>query len=277
MNDLLNDFKKIAYSRAVNFRDKYELGNYCGKQIIDILSLIERMENIKIKLIRTPLNDMNISGFIGYKHGIFIVVSNTNQTLGSERFTIVHEIYHILEDRVYIKEGSVIEGSAIEESYNDSEKSYRDIMANAFAAEFLMPKKSLEKYTEGKEIDTAIVVELQHKYGVDYEAICKRLREINIISVKEEEELEKILVQDGKLELITKQLGYSNDLNTPSKDTYLLQKDLRILKDNYDNGATSYDDLYRIFSYLGCRPEKFGYEEDLSISDEAVDFMNSLM
>ena len=262
----------MAYSRAINFRDKYELGNYCGKQIIDVLSLIEKMENIKIKLIRTPLNDMNISGFVGYKHGIFVVVSNTNQTLGSEIFTIVHEIYHILEDRVYIKQGSVIE-----ESYNDSKKSSGDTMANAFAAEFLMPKKSLEKYIEGKNIDTDMVIELQHKYYVDYEAICKRLREIGKITVKEEEELESILVEEGKLELITKQLGYSNSLNTPSKETYLLQKDLRVLKDNYDNGLTSYDDLYRIFSYLGCTPEKFGYEEDLSISDEAVDFMNSLM
>ncbi|MBW9145272.1 hypothetical protein KTC92_14915 [Clostridium sp. CM027] len=60
------------------------------------------------------------------------------------------------------------------------------------------------------------------------------------------------MVLDGQLGNITKNLGYTNELNVPSKDTYLLPNGLEVLKENYENGDTSYDDLVRIFSYLGC-------------------------
>lgn len=274
----LNEFLNIAHDRAVNFRDKYGLGNYCAKQLLEILDLLEKTERINIKLIRTPFNNSNLAGFIGYKHEAFVIVTNTNHTLGSERFTIAHEIYHLLENRVFIKVNSIIE-EMLDSDIND----VKEIMANAFAAELLMPKEDISSSIDGmtknrtKPIDSMMVVRLQQKYGVDYVAITKRLYETGWVNDQEQKKLNECIVIDGKLEKITKNLGYINELNVPSKATCLFQEDLELLKENYDNGHTSYDDLVRIFSYLGCEPEKFGYEDSIEITDEAKDFMKGLL
>ncbi|MBW9151349.1 ImmA/IrrE family metallo-endopeptidase [Clostridium estertheticum] len=274
----MDEFLKLAYDSAVNFRDKYDLGNYCAKQLLEILDLLEITERIRIKLIRTPFSNLNLAGFIGYKHGAFVIVTNTNHTLGSERFTIAHEIYHLLEDRVFIKNNFVVE-----EMVDANIKNIKEIMANAFAIELLMPKDDICSFVDEiskngtKHIDPIMVVRLQQKYGVDYAAITKRLYEIGKINVQLQEKLNETMVPDGQLENITKNLGYTNELNLPSMDTHLLQNDLEILKENYDNKNTTYDDLVRIFSYLGCKPEKFGYEDGIEITDDAKAFMKSLL
>lgn len=274
----LDEFIKLAYDRALNFRDKYGLGNYCAKQLLEILDLLEITERISIKLIRTPFKNLNLAGFIGFKHGEFVIVTNSNHTLGSERFTIAHEIYHLLEDRVFIKNNSVIE-EMVDANSND----IKEIMANAFAAELLMPKddisNSIEEMTKNatKFVEPVMVVRLQQKYGVDYIAITKRLYEIKKISKQEQDKLNECVANYEELEKITKNLGYTNELNTPSNATYLSQKDLEIIKENYDKGYISYDDLVRFFSYLGCEPEKFGYENNIDLTDAAKDFMKSLL
>jgi Zn-dependent peptidase ImmA (M78 family) len=274
----LDEFIKLAYDRASNFRDKYELGNYCAKQLLEILDLLEITERISIKLIRTPFKNLNLAGFIGFKHGGFTIVTNTNHTLGSERFTIAHEIYHLLEDRVFIKNNSVIE-----EMVDGNIDNIKEVMANSFAAELLMPKEdicsSIDEMTKNgtKLIDNVMVVRLQQKYGVDYIAITKRLYETKKISKEQQDKLNECVFSDGELEKITKNLGYTNELNVPSKATYLSQKDLEIIKENYDKGYITYDDLVRFFSYLGCEPEKFGYENNIELTDAAKDFMKSLL
>lgn len=276
----LADFKGIAYERAKNFRDKYRLGNYCAKQLLEILDLLEKDERINIELIRTPFKNLKLAGFIGYKHDTFVIVTNTNQTLGYERFTIAHEIYHLLQNRVYIKKNSVIEEIVSNEA--DDNKDINELMADSFAAELLIPEDDLKDYVMeitnnlAKAIDPDIVIQLQHKYGVDYIAITKRLKEVDIIDAAQKNSLEKILSVEGKLKELTKKLGRSNDLNIPSKDTYVLQKNLEVLKSNFENGYTSYDDLIRIFGYLGCAPEKFGYEDNTELSEGAKNFMKSI-
>jgi len=275
----LDSFKNIAYEQASNFRDKYNLGNYCSYQLLGILNLLEQAEMINIKLIRTPFENLKLAGFIGYKYETFVIVTNTNLTYGYERFTVAHEIYHLLQNRVLIKENSIIE----EMVDNDGDDEINEVLANSFAAELLMPRLDLQKNlnimtgNKTKDIDNSIVIQLQQMYGVDYVAITKRLEEIGFIDDKKKAELEVILETKGGLEKLTQSLGYTNELNQPSKDTYLLPKDLEIIKENYENGHTSYDDLVRIFSYLGCEPEKFGYENKVAISKEADDFMKSLL
>lgn len=277
----MGDFREIAYERARNFRDKYGLGNYCANQLLEVLDLLEKDERINIELIRTPFKNLKLAGFIGYKYDTFVIVTNTNQTLGYERFTIAHEIYHLLQNRVYIKENSVIE-----EIVNDASDDYKDVnelMADSFAAELLIPEKSLKDNvkevmdSQAKAISHDIVIQLQHKYGVDYIAMTRRLKEVEIIDDEQKSYLEEILRDKGKLQKLTKKLGRSNDINTPSKDTYILQKNLEVLKCNFESGDTTYDDLVRILGYLGSTPEEFGYEDNTELTEEAKDFMKSLL
>ncbi len=273
----MSDLKSLAYEAARNFRDKLELGNYCAKQLLEIIDKLQVTENVSIKTIRTPFENLDLSGFIGYKKGTFVIVTNTNHKLGSERFTIAHEIYHLIANRTLIKKNLVLEEM---ECYDNNDTT--EIMANAFAAELLMPEDDMIKNVKlitgnmSEKIDESIVVQLQQKYGVSYIAITKRLNEIKLIDQKQETELEKFESNSEGLNRLTKNLGYTNELNLPSKDTYLNTRDLQNIRVNYENGDTTYDDLVRIFSYLGCEPEKFGYEEDIEISDEAAEFMKAL-
>ena len=274
------DLREIAYERARNFRDKYELGNHCANQLLEVLNLLEKDERINIELIRTPFENLKLAGFIGYKYNTFVIVTNTNQTLGYERFTIAHEIYHLLQNRVYIKENLLIE-EVVNDKNNDI-VNINEIMADSFAAELLIPETSLKENVKGltnyisKIIDIDLVIQIQHTYGVDYTDVTKRLKEVDIIKEQQKNELEQIISIDGKLEELTKRLGRNNNLNTPSRDTYMLQKNLEVIKSNFENGDTSFDDLIRIFGYLGSTPEKFGYEEKVELSEEAKDFMKRL-
>lgn len=272
------DFKEIAYEQARNFRDQYQLGHYCGHQLLEVLGLIEQSHRIDITLIRTPLKNTNLAGFIGYKNETFVIVTNTNLSYGNERFTIAHEIYHLLQNRVQIKKNPIIE-----DIFQDNELNTIEIMANCFAAELLMPKESLQesfyRVTDNntKEVSYSDAIVLQHMYGVDYIALTRRLYEVSLIDFDIQQKLENILEEEGALEKITKSLGHDQALNKPSKETVLLQKDLKVIKDNYDKGDTSFDDLVRIFGYLGCEPEKFGYENENELTEEAKDFMNYLL
>ncbi|MEG1278706.1 MAG: ImmA/IrrE family metallo-endopeptidase, partial [Cellulosilyticaceae bacterium] len=63
---MLNSNENFAYHKAINFRDKYRLGNYCAKELIQILEMVEISERTKIKLIRTPFDNNDLAGFIGY-------------------------------------------------------------------------------------------------------------------------------------------------------------------------------------------------------------------
>lgn len=271
---------EIAYEKARNFRDKYGLGNHCGIQLLEVLNLLEKDERINIELIRMPFENLNLAGFIGYKHDTFVIVTNTNQTLGYERFTIAHEIFHLLQNRLYIKENLLIE-EVIDDKIDDTDDII-EIMADSFAAELLIPEKSLIENVkdltscDSNIIDNNLVIQLQHTYGVDYIAMTKRLKEVNIINDQQKNELEQIIGVDGKLEELTKRLGRDNNLNTPTKDNYMLQKNLEVIKSNFENGETSYDDLIRIFGYLGCTPEKFGYEDKVELTEEAKDFVKNL-
>lgn len=56
----------------------------------------------------------------------------------------------------------------------------------------------------------------------------------------------------------------------------ILQKNLEVLKSNFESQYTTYNDLVRIFGYLGCTPEKFGYEDTNELTQAAKDFMKSL-
>lgn len=273
----MSDFESIAYEHAINFRDKYRLGNYCAKQLLEIIALLEVTERVSIKLIRVPFNNENLSGFIAFRNDTFIIVTNTNHKLGSERVTIAHEIYHLISNRTLIKKNPMIE------ELNFNEDNVIENMANAFAAELLMPKKDIKEQVDlitenmTKDIEPSTIVQLQQKYGVSYIAITKRLNEVEVIDKKTQSKLEEFDSDSVSLEKLTKNLGYTNELNIASKEMYLIPKDLENIKVNYENGNNTYDDLVRIFSYLGCEPEKFGYDNNIEMTDEAVEFMKSLL
>jgi hypothetical protein len=74
----------------------------------------------------------------------------------------------------------------------------------------------------------------------------------------------------------TLKLGFDNEVNKESRVHYISNQNLHMLKMNYDNKVTDYNDLTVIFDYLGCEPEKFGYTKYNEPSDDAKDFISDL-
>jgi len=266
----------IAIKDIVNgFREKYSLGVPCSKQLINIFPLIERYEKLKVKLIKKPFSSKGLYGFIGYKYGQFIIVINTNKSLGAQNFTLAHEIYHLLHQREEIKKNTFID------SENGTER-IQEKLADLFAIELLMPEEEFKLSISdilNKDVNALVntdIVKLQNYYGVDYIAITKRLLELKNITEEKYMELNKILKENKALELLTKQLGLSVSLNNITNECFLSDKVLEVIKSNYDTGKITYDDLVTIFYWLGREPEQYGYVRYLKPDQDVKDFINDM-
>lgn len=210
-------------------------------------------------LIRKPLKTDELSGFSTYFEGLFVVYVNSNFTLGHERYTGAHELYHVLYNADILKK---------ERIFLDEEKHQKeDIKANVFAAEFLMPEDYVKEMfykivnVDKNSILPRHIVRMHNYFKVSYRAMLKRLIQLKLCSMERFEELAKICTLENKreLQLLTQQEGYSIDLITPSKQTYIPQEYIECVKTNYERGAISYDDMKKSFEFVELTPEQFGY------------------
>ena len=262
-------YKEIIQEKIKILRQHIDLGNYYGRSIFDVIEKV-RIENKYPLLFRLPFKNDGLSGFVGYKNECFSVFLNSSRTLGYEVFTAAHEIYHLLENKSIIKEKTVLE----EDETNRSTE-MREIIADMFAADLLMPASDISSQYDllmssngFKNPDETLIINLQQQYYVEYKAITKRLKELHKIDEKFEQKLNGILNKDNGLTKLTQKLGFSNMLNEPSRVVYLPQKLLKAVEKNFRSGYTSNDDLLVLFSYCDLMPQDFGYEED-DLSEDA--------
>lgn len=257
------------------FRDKYSLGVPCSKQLIHIFPLIERYENVKVKLIKKPFSSKGLFGFIGYKYKQFVIVINTNKSLGAQNFTLAHEIYHLLHQREEIKKNTFIDSE-------NGKELLKEKLADLFAIELLMPEEEFKLSVSdilNKDANALIntdIIKLQNYYGVDYIAITKRLLELKMITEIKYTELNTIRDKGEALELLTKQLGLSVSLNNATNEYFLSDKVLEVIKSNYDTDKITYDDLVTIFYWLDQNPEQYGYVRYQNPDQDVKDFINDM-
>ena len=272
----MSAYEEIVKKRVDRLREDYSMGNYCGRSLFSIIEKIKLDDNKSINLFRLPFKENNVSGFVGYKNDQFVIFTNTSKNLGYEIFTLAHEIYHLLENESIIKS---------EVALNESEENrdLSDDIADMFAAELLMPKDSfnadLNRLMSEDSLqvpDIKLIVELQHEYYVEYKEVTKRLRELNLIDSDLEYSLNEILKNEKEIKNITKKLGYSNELNEPSRAVHLPKRFLKAIEENYRNNKINYDDLIVVFGYCNLMPEDFGYEEDELLSEAAKSLLEKL-
>ncbi|MCR4431090.1 MAG: hypothetical protein NUV45_08750 [Tepidanaerobacteraceae bacterium] len=63
-----------------------------------------------------------------------------------------------------------------------------------------------------------------------------------------------------QLQSLTIREGYSIDLITPSKETYVPKEYIEFIKTNYERGNISYKNMKNSLEFIGLAPEQFGYE-----------------
>lgn len=228
---------------------------YSKKGLSDIFDIISE----GAFLIRMPLETDEVSGFSTYFDQYFIVYLNSNFTLGHERFSGAHELYHIRYNSDILKKEKLLLNNI------HSEEDYK---ANIFAAEFLMPEDYVkEVFYKIVNVDLNSVlhrhiIRMNNSFKVSYKAMLKRLIQLGLCSIYKYEELLDIcsLQNAEKLQVLTRKEGYDISLIVPSKRYYIPQQYIEFVKSNYENKKISFNNMKNCLEFLGLTMEQFGYD-----------------
>ncbi len=211
-------------------------------------------------LVRKPLDTDELSGFSTYFEEQFIVYLNSSFTLGHERYTGAHELYHLIYNADILKKEKILLG-------NDKHKA-EDAKADVFASEFLMPEDFVKEVfykivnVDKSSILPRYIVRMHNYFKVSYKAMLKRLIQLDLCLKDKYVELVDIssLENMKRLQSLTKREGYSSELIIPSKETYVPTEYIEFVKSNYERGNISYKNMKNSLEFVGLTPEQFGYE-----------------
>jgi Zn-dependent peptidase ImmA (M78 family) len=222
------------------------------KGFTDIFDIV----NEKALLIKKPFATSGVnhfSGFSTYLDEHFILFINTAYTLGHQRFTAAHELYHLEFDADFLTRCKVV-------NEDDEENEQR---ANVFASEFLMPEDAIKEYflkhLNGLEIRPYHVVRMHNLFKVSYKAMLVKLFQFGYIVEAQFEKLKKMgrIEEQTNLLNLTKKQGFNTDLILPTNDSSIPDKFIHYIIDNYDNKKISYGRLEGFLEFIGSKPEEF--------------------
>ena len=223
------------------------------KGLTDIFSILD---NIAI-LIRRPVKTNKLSGFSTYFEGNFIIFLNSLYTLGHERFSGAHELYHITYNADILKSKKILFGD--NQGIEDE--------ANIFAAEFLMPEEGIKEVfykqvdVKPDQIEAKHIVRMHNYFNVSYKAMLKQLIQIRLCDKKLYETLLDFqsLERVKDLEKITQQEGYTTELIKPSGVKSISTEYIEVVRRNFEENKISYGKLEEMLGFIGKTPEDYGY------------------
>jgi Zn-dependent peptidase ImmA (M78 family) len=143
------------------------------------LEQIARREGIKVEL--TPLDD-DLSGMSFIKNGVAGIVLNLNHHPNRRRFTLAHEIGHHLMHMPYLTNNVHVDKIVLNRDVVSSQAvDRREMEANAFAAELLMPEAELRRYHTVDLNDDDFLYALSKKLKVSVTALTYRLIKLGMV------------------------------------------------------------------------------------------------
>lgn len=226
-------------SEAIRFREKV---GYSNREPIDIESIALKMQNYTI--VKMELSS-HISGICIVDDESKVIGINSAMSIGRQRFTIAHEIYHLEIEQ--LEEGKICP-TGIYDNRSDSEKE-----ADMFASFLLMPYDGLAWYVDTYQISEWTIkniIDLSQFYKLSYMAVLFRLNYENRITDIAYEKLKKVNVKREAVKY-----GYDISLYEPSQqeDKWItLGEYPRLLEEKRDAIPES---LFRQFCKEGFRDE----------------------
>jgi Zn-dependent peptidase ImmA (M78 family)/transcriptional regulator with XRE-family HTH domain len=152
---------------AADVRDALGLGD---APVPDISQLIEHRFGIDVSLELLP---ETVDGLCIQISGATLLIANSKHYLGRQRFTLAHESCHFL-----CRDGEEI----VVEQLLQGAHSRREIRANAFAANFLMPAPVINSIIRGRAIDERVLTELMYVLGVSLMSLSYQLQNLRLVS-----------------------------------------------------------------------------------------------
>ena len=217
-----------------NYYEINELANKCRRKWnihdnspIDIISLaLNKINNLTISFLRFDGNFSGSSCIVSNQVLIFI---NAAHPLGRQRFTLAHEIYHLMAEKDYIDISSLTD---------------EEIESNAdnFASCLLLPHSGLESYEEEfniKKWTLEDIIKAEQYYQLSHKAFLYRL---NMLGKITDEECLNYLPQIMKN---ATKLGFTSQLyeSYTNYEELVIGNYIRLLELSYDNALISEEKL----------------------------------
>lgn len=173
-----------------------------GYSPIDIFALVNGWTEKKLTVVRYPLS-ARISGMCTKIDDDVVICINSTSSYGRQRFTLAHELYHILYEE---KMDRVICGMSFEGVKSDSERE-----ADQFASFLLMPYDALLQYGERfEQWDLNAIIQTEQFFQISHMAMLLRLKTDGFLKETAIREYEGI-----KVSREAARLGYGMELYLP--------------------------------------------------------------
>ena len=173
----LDEYRQIS-NQAMDLRIRLGVD---ATSPVDVFSLASTID--KLTLVKYAFNG-NISGACMKFPLSNLIVVNTTQSLGRQRFTLGHELYHLFYDQT---QGNIICAGAIGKG-NPIERK-----ADLFASLFLVPTAALHsamvKLGTASRITMLDVLKLEQLFGISHQAMLIRLSDEGLITKDEQDNL----------------------------------------------------------------------------------------
>lgn len=181
-----------------------------GQPIRSICDLLERKRGIRIFHLRGNVDTFSGAIARDEKLGVCFLV-NSSHPLRRRVFTVAHEYAHCLAHADQL--------AHLDSDGSMGTRDRRERFANAFAAAFLMPRRSVEEmWTQqtvrpGKnEVNYEPVIYLATYFGVSFEAMGWRLVALRLLS---KDNWDKLRTEGATSSMLARLLGYDNGQDRP--------------------------------------------------------------
>jgi len=171
MNKLLApERRKEIQQRANEILEKYP-------DIEKTAFLLQKIaEDNGIEILESDLFD--ISGALRYENGKWRIYVNKDDSNARKIFTIAHELGHYFMHSEGEKE--FVDGQFVMNRAEVDRFSQRELEANEFAGNLVMPEQEIRKRLDGQNPTQEKVLELAKKFNVSALAMATRLRNLDI-------------------------------------------------------------------------------------------------
>ncbi len=180
--------------------------NEDGYSPIDIFAIVNGWKDKKITLVKYPISS-RISGMCTKENEDVIICINSATSYGRQRFTLAHELYHVLYE-----EGT---RRAICDMSMSGDKSESEKEADMFASYLLMPYDALLQYESDKSKWTLEkIIDAEQFFQISHQAMIHRLVEDRLIDPVLAEQYKAI-----KVSTAAARLGYGKELYFPTEES----------------------------------------------------------
>ena len=227
--------------------------NFSQLQSIDLDTLYERNQ---IHLLEKPMGE-EISGVFIKDEDNYLVIINTNKSVGHQNFTKAHEFYHYKFDPNL--------SSKICTTGKFDKTDISEFHADLFAENFLMPEDGIyqileQYYSQNKtnSVDLGALLYLESIFEVSRRAMIRRLKTLNIITHAEANNFYREKIRKAALHY-----GFQDSIYRPTQNTALKSTHKFLVEKALENEKISekkYFDFLEIPEKLGISPSLEGEE-----------------